>query len=431
MSRTVRDVHSSQEKLRRYRAERLLRTGFAGMRSKVLVVVRSRLRAKGVALDRSDLEACYAQAWHALYVAVRAGEQIESPAAWLVLVTFRRAIDESRTAGRTRVGVAADVADGEQAGAAGRDSGVLRSQPSSPSPGAGTPWAGAVEPDVASQLDDRERLRHVFEAFRVALSPRECQAASLCYLQGLTRAEAARELGVSERRMGKLMEGGGGRPGVAGKVADLLATIGAGAWCEQQSSLVRAYALGLLDPAGERHELAVAHCRECPACRAHVLFLRGLAAVLPPLPLLIPSPRHAPRGWRWASGGRLLPKLAVCGVVAVGGSYALIGAGAHGGGLHARAEHVAAGAVAPGAPIGRRVAAGAKRAATARAHARPGTSTRRGSRTATPAPLSHTKASGEFLPERARAAPPPTAPASSEPPAREGGSAAAREFGIE
>ena len=41
----------------------------------------------------------------------------------------------------------------------------------------------------------------------------------------------------------------------------------------------------LLDPEGERHKLAVAHCNECPACRAHVATLRGLASVLP-LPLL-------------------------------------------------------------------------------------------------------------------------------------------------
>ncbi len=79
--------------------------------------------------------------------------------------------------------------------------------------------------------------------------------------------------------MRKLMEGAGpGRPGVAGKVGELLETIRAGGWCEQQSSLMRAYAFGMLDPGGERHALAVAHCRECPACRAHVASLRGLAA---------------------------------------------------------------------------------------------------------------------------------------------------------
>ncbi|MFZ1154438.1 MAG: hypothetical protein WAN93_05990, partial [Solirubrobacteraceae bacterium] len=53
--------------LRRYRAERLLRKEFTRLRSKVLTVVRSQLRSKGVTLDMVDLEACYAQAWQGLY----------------------------------------------------------------------------------------------------------------------------------------------------------------------------------------------------------------------------------------------------------------------------------------------------------------------------------------------------------------------------
>jgi hypothetical protein len=48
---------------------------------------------------------------------------------------------------------------------------------------------------------------------------------------------------------------------------------------------MRALAFGILDPAGERYQLAQLHRRECPACRAYVLSLRGLAAVLPPLAL--------------------------------------------------------------------------------------------------------------------------------------------------
>jgi hypothetical protein len=52
---------------------------------------------------------------------------------------------------------------------------------------------------------------------------------------------------------------------------------------------MRGLAFGILDPGGERYRLARLHQRECPACRAYVLSLRGLAAVLPPLPL--------PWGW--------------------------------------------------------------------------------------------------------------------------------------
>jgi DNA-directed RNA polymerase specialized sigma24 family protein len=303
----------SPSSLSRYRAERLLRKGFPELRSKVLAVVRSQLRGKGIALDPADLEACYAQAWQGLYATVLGGERVENPSAWLVLVTFRRAIDESRAAPR---------------------------EP------AGRELAVAVEPDYAATLDDGARLRHVFEALRNRLSARECEAASLCYLQGLSRAEAAARLGISEARMRKLMEGAGhGRPGVSSKVSELLDTIKGEGWCEQQSSLMRAYAFGILDPDGERHALAVAHCRECPACRAHVASLRGLASVLPPLPLLSRfvmaggagkttpvAGGQAGAGVATGSGiaGSLTAKLAVTALVVLGAGYAVLGNRAHG-----------------------------------------------------------------------------------------------------
>jgi RNA polymerase sigma factor (sigma-70 family) len=264
--------------LSRYRAERLLRKDFVGLRTKVLAIVRGQLHAKAIALDPADLEACYAQAWHGLYATVLEGETVENPSAWLVLVTFRRAIDEHRSASRAGV-----VDEGENS-----------SYPSR---------FDASRTDLAAELDDRARLRQVFEALRMRLSAREREAASLCYLQGLSRAEAAERMGVSEARMRKLMEGAGsGRPGVAGKVGALLETIRAGGWCEQQSSLMRAYAFGILDPDGERHALAVTHCRECPACRAHVASLRGLASVLP-LPLISPLALAGAFGGGGSAGG--------------------------------------------------------------------------------------------------------------------------------
>jgi DNA-directed RNA polymerase specialized sigma24 family protein len=345
--------------LRRYRAERLLHKEFSGLRSRVLAVVGSQLRTKGVTLDAADLEACYAQAWHGLYATVLGGEEVENPSAWLVLVTFRRAIDESRSASRSQVG-----------GEAPRGAFDLD-----------LPWErqrAVSDPDLAGELDDRARLRQVFEGLRTRLSERECEAASLCYLQGFSRAEAAGRMGISESRMRKLMEGSSpGRPGVAGKVGELLDTIERGGWCEQQASLMRALAFGILDPDGERHALAMAHCRECPACRAHVASLRGLASVLPPLPLLSPhalaggmgatatgtgaslgragatAAKGAPRaggslgggltstGWRglggratsmgWGGlGGSLATKLALMALVVLGSGYAVLGGRAHG-----------------------------------------------------------------------------------------------------
>jgi DNA-directed RNA polymerase specialized sigma24 family protein len=240
--------------LRRYRAERLLRAEFDGLRARVLGSVRGRLLASGVTLDRSDLEACYGQAWQGLYTAVLDGHRIVNPAGWLVLVTFRRAIEEHRARGRAV------------------------------SAGGGRELEGAEERDLAAELDDRIRLRQLFEGLRGRLSARELQAATLCYLQGLTRAEAAARMGVSEARLRKLMEGQGAeRPGVAGKVGALVATIRDDGWCAEQASLMRGYAYGILDPEGDRYRLARVHRDECPACRAYVISLRGLAAALPPV----------------------------------------------------------------------------------------------------------------------------------------------------
>src|SRR5207253_6188932 len=144
-----------------------------------------------------------------------------------------------------------------------------------------------VDRDLAGELDDRVRLRQLFEGLRGRLGGREREAAVLCYLQGLSRAEAAAQMGVSETRMRKLMEGrGAGRQGVAGKVETLVEAIRGGRWCEQQGSLMRGLAYGVLDPQGERYQLALIHRGECPACRAYVATLRGLAAALPPVPML-------------------------------------------------------------------------------------------------------------------------------------------------
>jgi RNA polymerase sigma factor (sigma-70 family) len=241
--------------VRRYRAERLLRDEFERLRDSVIGSVCGRLRAAGVRLDASDVDAAYAQAWQGLYAATLEGQQIVNPSGWLALVTYRRAIDEHRA--RWRMQCAALPAELE-------------------------------EPDLAAELDDRTRLRQLFEALRGRLNAREQQAATLCYLQGLSRSEAAARMGVSESRMRKLMEGrDAGSPGVAGKVGALVETIRAGAWCEEQGSLMRGFAYGILDPDGQRYGLALIHRDECPACRAYVLSLRGLAAVLPPVPLLL------------------------------------------------------------------------------------------------------------------------------------------------
>ncbi|HEY7960591.1 MAG TPA: sigma-70 family RNA polymerase sigma factor [Solirubrobacteraceae bacterium] len=309
--------------LRRYRAERLLRRDFREQRGKVLTIVRGRLRAHGVQLGESDLEECYAAAWQGLYASVLAGEDVANPTGWLALVCFRRAIDEhrSRRGARERL-------DNEDDAAA----------------------AAAVEPDLAGELDDRVRLRQTFEGLRMRLNRRECEAATLCYVQGLSRAEAATRMGISELRMRKLMEGAAGRPGVAGVVAELLESIRAGAFCEEHASLMRGLAFGILAPDGERYRLAQLHRRECPACRAYVVSLRGLAAALPPL--------YLPPGGLGAARGAGVGARAGAGV----GARAGAGVGARAGaGVGARAGAAgirASGGARAGSPLVAKLAVG-------------------------------------------------------------------------
>ncbi len=289
--------------LRRYRADRLLREEFEALRGRVIGSVEARLRGAGAALDRSDLEAAYAQAWHGLHAAMLEGQQIINPAGWLAVVTHRRALDERRA----RKGAApVTLGEGER----------MR--------------AGTGERDLADQLDDRVRLHALLEALRARLNERERQAAALCYLQGLSRAEAAAQMGISESRMRKLMEGAGkGLRGVAAKVGALVQAIAGGEWCEQQGSLMRGLAFGMLDPQGDRYRVALSHSDACPACRAYVLSLRGLAAVLPPVPALL-HPILAAGAGGGASAGALAGAGAGAGA---GATSAPLGAGLGAGAL--------------------------------------------------------------------------------------------------
>jgi RNA polymerase sigma factor (sigma-70 family) len=258
--------------VRRYRAERVLREDFERLRSRVLARVGARLQARGVLLDAADLEACYAHAWQGLYGVLLDGREIDNAAGWLVVVTFRRALDEYRS--RTRACGGHDPLTA--AAPARRDRGEHS--------GHGGEVADTRGSDPAADLDDRQLLRALMEAMRCRLSEREREAASLCYLQGLSRRQAAARMGLSESRMRKLMDGvPPRRPGVARKLGALVADVRDGRWCDEQASLMRALAFGVLDPDGERYRVAVVHRRECPACRAYVASLRGLAAALPPV----------------------------------------------------------------------------------------------------------------------------------------------------
>jgi len=235
--------------LRRRRAEQFLQREYVLQRDNVLRAVRGKLAREGIHLDDADLDAFYNQAWHGVYGQILEGVQVENPPGLLVRVTYCRAIDEYR---KLHVARRADEVEVAEHG---------------------------LDPDTAQHLDDEAKLRQFTEGLRDRLSRRECEAATLCYLLGLSRPEAAERLGVEPKRMEKIMDA------VSKKVGEFVRDIEAGAWCERRGSLMRAYALGVLDPEGERHRLAREHLGACSGCRAYVRSLRGLGAALPPVGL--------------------------------------------------------------------------------------------------------------------------------------------------
>lgn len=235
--------------LRQRRAQQTLEREYVAQRENVLRAVRSKLNRDGIHLDDADLDAFYNQAWHGVYGQLLEGARIANPPGLLVRVTYCRAVDEYRKLHVTRRADHEEVAD------------------------------RGIDPDAAQQVDDEAKLQQFVEGLKDRLSPRECEAATLCYLLGFSRPEAAERLGVEPRRMEKIMDA------VSKKVGEFVRDIEAGEWCERRGSLMRAYALGVLDPDGERYVLAREHLDACSSCRAYVRNLRGLGAVLPPVGL--------------------------------------------------------------------------------------------------------------------------------------------------
>lgn len=218
-------------------------------KSEVIRTVAAKLSASGVTSSHSDLDASYNEAWHALYMAMADGQEIENRVGYLVTVTHRRALNEHRA---MKVSRRADPRALSEVG---------------------------VDLDIDARLDAEIQLRHVREGFRSKLSSRELEAATLCHLYGYTRPEAAEAMGVKPKRMEKIMDS------ASGKIASVVETVRAGEHCAELGSGVRAFSLGVLDPEGERYAIVSEHLDHCPACRREVWTERGLAAIGPPLPL--------------------------------------------------------------------------------------------------------------------------------------------------
>ncbi|MCU0314488.1 MAG: sigma-70 family RNA polymerase sigma factor [Solirubrobacteraceae bacterium] len=295
-------------------ADRVLEREYEELRRPTINALRARLASRRIRFDDADLDAFYNQAWHGLHEQLVQGEDIENRGGFLVQAAYRRSIDELR---RLHPDQRADGVDTD---------------------------ALATEPDLAAAMDDRRRLRELVLGMREGLDERERQAAALCYLHGFSRPEAAQAMGVSPRRMEKLMDG------VSRKLGAITDDIDAGTWCESHQSLMKAYAYGVLDPDGERHAIAEAHLRECSGCRRYVRGLRGMGAVLPPVALPLAA-------------------LGLLGAGAAAGAGAAGAGGGSGAGGSAGAGAGASGAAGAGGGLGGFAVAGIAAAAVAAAGA--------------------------------------------------------------
>jgi DNA-directed RNA polymerase specialized sigma24 family protein len=278
-------------------ADSVLARDYERLKPDILRTVRGKLASSGVRFDDLDLDAFYNQAWHGVHTKLAEGERIENVSGLLVTIAQRRALDEFRAL-RMEARVDADLLDGQR-----------------------------VDLDLAAAVDDHMRLRYFIEGMREKLHGREREAAALCYVQDYSRPEAAQAMGIKPRRMEKLMDG------VSKKVGAFVGDIERDEWCDARHSMIKAYALGLLDPEGERYALAAEHLESCSACRRDVIRMRGIASLSPPVPLMMAALVGAGATGAgggigaWLTHGGTAAKagtVAAAGTTAVAGTFAVL-----------------------------------------------------------------------------------------------------------
>jgi DNA-directed RNA polymerase specialized sigma24 family protein len=231
------------------RAEQLVNENYRGLQAEVIGTVRHKLGARGMRLDESDLEEAYCQAWHGVCETIRRGKTVSNLTGLLVEISWRRAVDLYR---EQRPGQRVDLAVDEH----------------------------SIELDVDAQLDDQIKLKRFIARVRDSLNPRECEAVSLCVIHGYTRPEAAEILGLTRPQIEKLMDR------ATKKIGGIVASINArGCGGDEWARLMQSYALGLIAEDDRDYPRAAEHVAECETCRRYVNGLRGLAAILPPVPV--------------------------------------------------------------------------------------------------------------------------------------------------
>jgi RNA polymerase sigma factor (sigma-70 family) len=143
----------------------------------------------------------------------------------------------------------------------------------------------AHEDHLASSFDAEHQamlnadLRAITEAVE-SLPERERHAFSVLWLCEGSWQDVAKQLGVSLRIAKKLCHEANEKIDVA------LARIGAGRWCDQWESTIKAVHIGW-HVSDARRDALEKHLEHCAVCGATVKRLRYMAAITPPLPLLL------------------------------------------------------------------------------------------------------------------------------------------------
>lgn len=226
-------------------ADAVIAEEYDAFRADVTRAVGAKLAATKIRFADLDMDGFYNQAWFGLYTKLQAGEEIENRKGLLVQMTYRRAIDEYRSLHPDR-----------QAGPDALD--VM-----------------SVDQSPDETIEQQDQFRQFVSTMRTELNERELKAATLCYVYGYTRPEAAEVVGVRPKRMEKIMDE------VSRKMRPMLAHIKQGEYCESRVDLINMYALGALDEDSAAYQEAVDHLKHCPGCRRKVLGTRGLTAVTP------------------------------------------------------------------------------------------------------------------------------------------------------
>ncbi len=313
-------------------ADRVIGEEYEAFKTDVVRAVSGKLSASKIRFADLDMDGFYNQAWYGLYTKLQDGQQVDNRKGLLVQMTYRRAIDEYRTLHPDRHA----------------DPVVLET-------------LGAENP-IEETLDQQREFTQFVEGMRASLSQRELRAATLCYVYGLSRPEAAEQVGVRPKRMEKIMDE------VSRKMRPVLASIKEGNWCEDRATLINQYALGALEPGTEDYEEAVSHLENCSGCRRHVLGTRGLAAVTIPSGLLLIALTGAAVG-AGAAGAAAAGGAGAGAGASAGGSGAAGGAAAGGAGMGAAAQAAAVVAAVAAVAVGgyavaNQVSGGDEKAAT-------------------------------------------------------------------